>query len=148
MSVRGLACYIMFPVGLWVAFIAFWLVRTDETLLADIAAVIGGFFLITGPFWIIYVVYLVKVLVPKLDRLAESTHTAADLYSDNWLMRCIRLNNYAANLMSTRVRKKHNLSINITEQPVAIRLSLRIHVYWMCGIILALLIDFLLMEVI
>src|SRR5690554_902173 len=144
MSATSIFLYLSIPTSFWVAFSISWLTKTQQSTITDIAMVVGSFPVITGPFWFFFVVYLLKTLVPRLDKIAQHRQTSGSAYPDNWLTRSISLNNYAGNLVSARVRRKQKLPIDLEQQPVEIRLALRIHAYWMCLGGLALLIDFLL----
>lgn len=147
MTVIGILCYLTIPMCLWVAFAVFWIAETQESLITNTAILSTTFAMITGPFWILYVVYLAMKLIPALDKLAKSGQPSERAYPDNWLARCISLNNYAGNLMSARVRSKNDLAIDLRKQPVAIRLALKVHVYWMCLGALAILVGFLLLTI-
>ncbi|MFL1483781.1 hypothetical protein [Marinobacter sp. LN3S78] len=148
MSVTGILLYLSLPLALWGAFAVSWFMKTQGDVLVYVSMLLASFFLITGPFWIFYVVYLIKKLVPRLDQLSGEAPSAEDSNHGNWLTRSTRLNNYAANLLSARARRRSNLPIEMEQQPPAVRLALRVHVYWMCSIVLALLVDFVLMEII
>lgn len=147
MSVAGILLYCSLPLVLWGAFVVSWFMKTHADLMASISMLLASFFLITGPFWILYVVYLIKKLVPRLDQLSGVTTGESHRSQDNWLTRSISLNNYAATLMSARARRKNNLPIEMSRQPHAVRLALQVHVFWMVGIVLAILADFVLMEI-
>ncbi|MFL1483780.1 hypothetical protein [Marinobacter sp. LN3S78] len=145
MSVFGILFYVSLPIGLWIAAAFLWTIGSPYPITTDTAMVAGGFAIITCPFWIILVIYLAKTLVPRLDSLAEPELTDSRRYSTNWMTKFMALNVYSANLVSSRARRKYNLPIDLREQPGAVRLALRVHVYWMFGINLTLLIGFLLM---
>ncbi|MFL1483782.1 hypothetical protein [Marinobacter sp. LN3S78] len=146
MSITGILCYLSIPIGLWAAFLVFWLTETQESFITNAAILSTAFSMITGPFWIIYVVYLAIRLIPKLDEIAIPGGPANREYPDSWLARGISLNSYAGDLMSARVRRKDKLAIDFRDQPFPIRLALKVHVYWMCLGALSMLTGFLLFE--
>lgn len=147
MSVTNILCYLCLPITLWAAFIMSWLTRSQESLAVDVAMVAGSFSVITSPFWIIYIMYLAIKLIPPLDALT-STGQAPDRYNaGNWMARLMRLNIYSANLVSARARRMYNLPVDLRQQPAALRLALRVYVYWMILVVSGGVAGFVLFEV-
>lgn len=144
MSVVGISSYIAVPLVLWSVFAYSWVSHSPGFNIIDAAMIIGGFAMISTPFWIAYIIYLSVTLIPKLDQQVYSSSSYTRQYSDSWLARCISLNSYAGNLMHERVRKRDQLPVDMREQPPKVRFALRVHVIWMISAGLALAISFLL----
>ncbi|GGY68789.1 hypothetical protein [Marinobacter zhanjiangensis] len=147
MSITNVLCYLCLPISLWAAFVMSWLTQSQESLAVDVAMVAGSFSVITSPFWIIYIMYLAIKLIPPLDALTSTGQASDRYYAGNWMARLTRLNIYSANLVSARARKMYNLPVDLRLQPAALRLALRVYVYWMILVVSGGVAGFVLFEV-